>query len=127
MNAEFILNKFHDAAATLALLPNPRPGGFRSCMPETVREHVESFGTEAARQKFDEKARPIPTAEAIDELDKTLAWCLRLNEKERKILWAGGCGATDVFIAGRMKLHRGTVARHRKKAVNKIIDEIVRS
>lgn len=69
--AEYVTAAFEHAGQTLLSLPitGARPAGFRSNMPEIVRQVAEAYAANP------EELRPAtPSARAISEMDKVLNW-----------------------------------------------------
>lgn len=74
---------FAEAVETLRRLPSDRPKGFKSSMPDVVRNMAEAFG-------YDDVVIRLgpPSAAAIDRLDLVLSLNTRLDDREVKIVWA---------------------------------------
>lgn len=69
--AEYVVATFERAGQTLLSLPitGSRPAGYRSNMPEIVRQFAEAYGT------TEEELRPAtPSARAISEMDEVFSW-----------------------------------------------------
>lgn len=69
--ADYVIAALERAGQTLLSLPiaGARPAGFRSNMPEIVRQVAEAYGADP------EEMRPAtPSARAISEMDEALNW-----------------------------------------------------
>jgi hypothetical protein len=68
---EFVVTALEEAGRTLLSLPitGVRPAGYRSNMPEVVRQFNESYGTDP-----DPIRAPTPSSRAISQMDVVLNW-----------------------------------------------------
>jgi hypothetical protein len=117
------------AAQTLLAMPDARPGGFRSFWPDIVRKASESFGTDAMRDRFEVGARPTPTAQDIDELDRVLEAVLKLTPLSRRIVWARALHADWNWIVLRLRWtghnrDKRTWQRRYDRALNFLVAEM---
>jgi hypothetical protein len=92
-SAEAVAARLAEAADTLRRLPFPRgglPSRLRAQWPDIVRSSVEIWIASAQERPRNRPAAPSP--QAIDRLDRTLAWLHWLKHDERRIVWARSCG-----------------------------------
>lgn len=79
---ELIIHRLEQAGATLMAMrtKSPYPTGYRSGMPEVLREAIEAYGWSEA------EVRPaVPSSAAIDAMDRTFGW-LNLIPNHRHVL-----------------------------------------
>lgn len=73
-----------EAADTLKRLPSAMARPRLSSWPEVVRDTAQHLASGES-----ERRRRIPPApEAIDRMDKTLAWLLACDDEARRLVWA---------------------------------------
>lgn len=94
--------------------------GNRCSWPQYVRDW-HAYGAERARMP---KIPPQP--DAIDRCDEVLGWIAWLatqDELEAKIVWAKFAVRTRTkLISGRLGVHRQTVLRKQKAAIQRLVD-----
>ncbi|MCP4328386.1 MAG: hypothetical protein GY791_08120 [Alphaproteobacteria bacterium] len=79
-----VVVRLREAAETIARLragPNLRPAGYRSSMPDYVRDAVESYGYDRA------ESRPaIPSPREIDRMDEAFGWLPLIEDRDQRRL-----------------------------------------
>lgn len=77
-----------EAADTLRRLPRGLARPRLSSWPEVVRDSAALLAGDVGAHR-----RPSPPApQAIDRMDRTLAWLLACEEEERRLVWARAMG-----------------------------------
>lgn len=120
-----VQDRIRDAAMTLWRLPRTAEerylsSGSRCCWPQYIRDW-HAYGYERARMP---KIPPQP--DDIDRCDEVLdwiAWLASQDEVQAKIVWASFALRTRTnLIASRLGVHRQTVRRKRKEAIQRIVE-----
>ena len=111
-----VAERFKEAAEVLRRLPEERPRGYRSSMPDPVKTFWESWGqdgnpTGLYRQRPTEVHLGPPEASAIDRMLEVLDWNRALSKRQRKLIWARAYGASWDEISWRHRKHIRTVQR----------------
>ena len=79
-----VKERLRDAAQTIRRLrsgPNLRPAGFRSSLPDYVKEAVESYGYSTTT------VRPaIPSPREIDQMDEAFDWLPMIADSDQRRL-----------------------------------------
>ncbi|MEQ8587659.1 MAG: DUF6362 family protein [Thalassobaculaceae bacterium] len=79
-----------EAADTLRRLPRAVARPRLSSWPEVVRDSAAVLvGAETAR-----RAPPPPSPQAIDRMDRTLAWLFSCDDEARRLVWARATGVS---------------------------------
>ena len=85
---QLLAARLERAVDTLQRLPAgtaTQPAGTRSAWPEMIRK--SRFTVERTRQE----SRALPSAEAIDDLDRLAMLLWKLTPRHRQLLWARAC------------------------------------
>jgi hypothetical protein len=99
------------------------PGGYKSCMPDYVRE-VSKMDYAAARP-----VKPaVPTAREISLRDETVGWIAHMEDVDRVILWGYAVGQSSRAIEGHLLayLQRRLTYRAIQDRFNRLLEELAR-
>lgn len=130
INKRGVEDRLQEAIRTLAALPDKERKwiyGQLTSWPETLREAIDMMAIALERVATGKSAyedmrpsRPVPSAEAIDRMDKTLPWLVLLDERERKLVMAR---AFDVYWT-KLAAKYGKSEYHVKKWYAQTIDKV---
>ncbi len=111
-----------EAADTLRRLPGERPGGFKSCMPEPLRDAADVWANAVEAGRFDDlKINPGPPSRAsISRLDIVLTWMVLLGDDEVKVIWARAVGMGFPAMARRFGCSRHAAWQRHSRALIKL-------
>lgn len=107
--AEYVVASLEEAGRTLAALPitGARPVGYRSNMPDVVREFTEAYGYSV------ETLRPAaPSSRAISEMDEALSWISLIPKDKFVVRRVLQCRAMIHPLNGRHIFSWGKLAKH---------------
>ena len=102
------------AVDTLQRLPaaaSSLPAGTRSAWPDMIRR--SRFTIERTRRA----GRAVPSAEAIDDLDRLTVLFWDLTPRQRQLLWARACRIRWAELCRRQRRSRTTLARDHRLAL----------
>ena len=102
------------AVDTLQRLPaaaSSLPAGTRSAWPDMIRR--SRFAIERTRRA----GRAVPSAEAIDDLDRLAVLFWDLTPRQRQLLWARACRIRWAELCRRQRRSRTTLARDHRLAL----------
>ncbi|MEC8146199.1 MAG: DUF6362 family protein [Pseudomonadota bacterium] len=102
------------AVDTLQRLPaaaSSLPAGTRSAWPDMIRR--SRFAIERTRRA----GRAVPSAEAIDDLDRLAVLFWDLTPRQRQLLWARACRIRWAKLCRRQRRSRTTLARDHRLAL----------
>ena len=102
------------AVDTLQRLPaaaSSLPAGTRSAWPDMIRR--SRFAIERTRRA----GRAVPSAEAIDDLDRLAVLFWDLTPRQRQLLWARACLIRWAELCRRQRRSRTTLARDHRLAL----------
>jgi hypothetical protein len=80
-SVERVAERFREAAETARQLPPVRVQGYFNTWPAILREPWETYAAE------DGLYRLPPDAAAIERMEETMPWVLRLTEDQRHLVW----------------------------------------
>lgn len=107
--ADLVREWLAEAMETLRTCPSDHPGGWRSSMPDVVRQAALAYGWDAPR------IRLVPSPAALGRLDIVLQWLFLLDEvDQRKAVVGVAMGLSLRRIArtiGRSHTHVATLER----------------
>ena len=109
-----LVTRLERAVDTLQLLPAgtaTMPAGTRSAWPEMIRKSRFTAG----RTRNDSRA--LPSAEAIDDLDRLAMLFWKLTPRHRQLLWARACRIRWAELCQRQRRSRTTLARDYRLAL----------
>ena len=106
---EFVVSCLEQAGRTLLSLPIPgaRPSGFRSNMPEVIRQYNESYGHEA-----ESPSAAIPSNREISRMDQVLSWVRLIPEDQFIVRRVVQCRSLTSPITGRHLFTWSRVGTH---------------
>ena len=87
------------------------PAGTRSAWPEMIRK--SRFTVERTRKE----SKALPSAEAIDDLDRLAMLFWKLAPRHRQLLWARACRIRWAELCRRQRRSRTTLARDHRLAL----------
>ena len=111
---QLLVARLERAVDTLQRLPAGTatlPAGTRSAWPEMIRK--SRFTVERTRQE----SRALPSAEAIDDLDRLAMLFWKLAPRHRQLLWARACRIRWAELCRRQRRSRTTLARDHRLAL----------
>ena len=112
-----IANLFDEAFITLMAQASAKPKGFRSSMPDVVRDWQEAYGYNKV------EVRVIPSDRAITALDRCLAWTMQLEPRDRTIVWARASHRVPwKAIAKRLNRSEASVRRYYQLALYQVAE-----
>ena len=109
-----LVTRLERAVDTLQRLPAGTatlPAGTRSAWPEMVRKSRFTEG------KTSSSSRALPSAEAIDDLDRLAMLFWELTPRHRQLLWARACRIRWAELCQRQRRSRTTLARDHRLAL----------
>lgn len=120
--------RMHEAIRILAALPDRERKWVYSRLaswPETLREAIDVMAIALERvaegKSAYEDMRPpriVPSAEAIDQMDKTLPWLSLLDKRERQIVTARAFHVSWVKLAAKYGRTDRTIQRWHESAID---------
>ncbi len=126
---QIVEGRIKEAVETSRLLPGVRPIGYRNCWPETSATKAEIWGEQVEGDDLKEKhnnerTKVCATNPAIDRFDEVQRWMTYINWEEKRIVWSFALGASERWIAGRLRWKHGNkkVKRHRIAAYSRICE-----
>ncbi|MEC8091707.1 MAG: DUF6362 family protein [Pseudomonadota bacterium] len=102
------------AVDTLQRLPaaaSSLPAGTRSAWPDMIRR------SRFAIERTWRAGRAVPSAEAIDDLDRLAVLFWDLTPRQRQLLWARACRIRWAKLCRRQRRSRTTLARDHRLAL----------
>ena len=109
-----LVTRLEQAVDTLQRLPAGTatlPAGTRSAWPEMVRKSRFTAG------RTRKGSRALPSAEAIDDLDRLAMLFWKLTPRHRQLLWARACRIRWAELCQRQRRSRTTLARDYRLAL----------
>jgi len=125
LTTEDISERVEEAVDTLSRLPMPRPTGYRSSMPDVLREFGDVYGIAIAEGGYrDMEIKPDPPdMDAIDRTIEVLYWLRRVPRKDRQLLWARASKRNYWWkLSGQFRKSERTLRRQHNRALQDIAD-----
>lgn len=123
--SEDVAERLEEAVETLSRLPLPRPCGYRSAMPDVLREFGDVYGiaiAEGGYRDIKTKLGP-PEPAAIDRTIEVLHWLRQVRLRDRKLLWARASKQNYWWkLSGRFCKSERTLKYRHKQALRNIAE-----
>lgn len=120
-----VAERLEEAVDTLSRLPMPRPAGYRSAMPDVLREFGDVFGIAIAEGGYrDMQIKPDPPdMDAVDRTIEVLHWLRQVPRRDARLLWARASKQNYWWkLAGRFRKCERTLKYRHKQALRDIAD-----
>ncbi len=120
-----VVERLEEAVDTLSRLPMPGPVGYRSSMPDVLREFGDVYGIAIAEGGYrDMEIKPDPPdMDAIDRTIEVLHWLRQVSRRDARLLWARASRRNYWWkLAGRFRMGESTLRRKHLRALQNIVD-----
>ena len=121
-----VIERIAECVDTISRLPMVYPHGYRSSMPEALREFGDVFAiavTEGGKFRDTKTLLGPPEPSAIDRSVEVLSWLRRVKLADRRLLWARATRHNYWWkLSSRFRKCESTLKRHHKHTVRGIAE-----